>query len=148
MPSPAFVSGARGDLPHLDGLHDDPRLGDADPAVHPVPLLRLAGHPLAPDRAHFFGGAFGTFLLRQFFLAIPSELEDAATIDGCTRFRIYWRIMMPLAKPALATLAVFTFMGSWNNLLGPVIYLTSRNKLTLTVGLAFFRGQYDTSGPC
>jgi multiple sugar transport system permease protein len=92
----------------------------------------------------FFGGAFGTFLLRQFFLTIPSELEDAAIIDGCGRFGIYWRIFMPLAKPALATLGVFVFMSNWNNLLGPVIYLTSWKKMTLTVGLAFFRGQYNT----
>ncbi|MGI6209714.1 MAG: carbohydrate ABC transporter permease [Anaerolineae bacterium] len=92
----------------------------------------------------FFGSAFGTFLLRQFFMTIPMELEDAAIVDGCSRFRIYWNIMMPLAKPALATLAVFTFMGSWNNLLGPVIYLTTYKKLTLPVGLAFFRGQYGT----
>jgi multiple sugar transport system permease protein len=93
---------------------------------------------------HFFGGAFGTFLLRQFFMTIPQDLEDAATIDGCSRFDSYWRIFMPLAKPALATLAVFIFMGQWNNLIGPVIYLTSREKMTLTIGLAFFRGQYST----
>jgi len=93
---------------------------------------------------NFFGSAFGTFLLRQFFMTIPMELEDAAIVDGCSRFRIYWNIMMPLAKPAIATLAVFTFMGSWNNLLGPVIYLTTYKKLTLPVGLAFFRGQYGT----
>ncbi|NPV07478.1 MAG: carbohydrate ABC transporter permease [Anaerolineae bacterium] len=93
----------------------------------------------------FFGSAFGTFLLRQFFMTIPMELEDAAIVDGCTRFRIYWNIMMPLAKPALATLAVFTFMGSWNSLLEPVVYLTTYRKLTLPVGLAFFRGQYTTN---
>ncbi|MHB0874775.1 MAG: carbohydrate ABC transporter permease [Anaerolineae bacterium] len=95
----------------------------------------------------FFGNAFGTFLLRQFFMTIPMELEDAAVVDGATRFRIYWNIMMPLAMPSLATLAVFTFMGSWNNLLGPVIYLTDYNKMTLPVGLAFFRGQYGTQWP-
>jgi multiple sugar transport system permease protein len=93
---------------------------------------------------HFFGGAFGTFLLRQFFMTIPSELEDAATIDGCSRFGIYRRIFLPLSKPALATLGVFIFMSQWNNLLGPVIYLNTYEKLTLTVGLAFFRGQYTT----
>ena len=93
---------------------------------------------------HFFGGAFGSFLLRQFFMAIPQDLEDAATIDGCSRFDAYWRIFMPLAKPALATLGVFIFMNQWNNLIGPVIYLTSREKMTLTIGLAFFRGQYST----
>ena len=93
---------------------------------------------------NFFGGVFGTFLLRQFFLTIPNELEDAARIDGCRRFGIYWRIFLPLAKPALATLGVFVFMSNWNNLLGPVVYLSSYEKMTLTVGLAFFRGQYTT----
>jgi multiple sugar transport system permease protein len=93
---------------------------------------------------HFFGGVFGTFLLRQFFLTIPNELEDAAVIDGSSRFGIYWRIFLPLAKPALATLAVFIFMSQWNNLLGPVVYLNTYEKMTLTVGLAFFRGQYTT----
>ena len=93
---------------------------------------------------NFFGGVFGTFLLRQFFLTIPNELEDAARIDGCRRFGIYWRIFLPLAKPALATLCVFVFMSIWNNLLGPVVYLSSYEKMTLTVGLAFFRGQYTT----
>lgn len=92
----------------------------------------------------YFGGAFGTFLLRQFFLTIPSELEDAARIDGSSRFGIYWRIFLPLAKPALATLGVFVFMSNWNNLLGPVVYLSSYEKMPLTVGLAFFRGQYTT----
>lgn len=84
----------------------------------------------------FLGGAFGTFLLRQFFEAIPRDLEDAARIDGCGRFRIYWQIILPLAKPALATLGLFTFMTYWNDLLGPVIYLSSVEKMTLTVGLA------------
>lgn len=84
----------------------------------------------------FFGGAFGTFLLRQFFASIPKDLEDAARIDGCGRFRIFWQIIMPLSKPALATLAVLTFMTYWNDLLGPVIFLSSVEKMTLTVGLA------------
>jgi multiple sugar transport system permease protein len=84
----------------------------------------------------FFGGAFGTFLLRQFFSTIPRDLEDAARIDGCGRFRFFWRIVLPLSKPALVTLALFTFMAFWNDLLGPVIYLSSVEKMTLTVGLA------------
>ncbi len=84
----------------------------------------------------FFGGAFGTFLLRQFFSTIPVELEDAARIDGCGRFGIFWSIVLPLSRPALATLALFTFMTYWNDLLGPVIYLSSINKATLTIGLA------------
>jgi len=84
----------------------------------------------------FFGGAFGTFLLRQFFATIPQDLEDAARIDGCGRFRIFWRIVIPLSRPALITLALFTFMAYWNDLLGPVIYLSSVEKATLTIGLA------------
>lgn len=84
----------------------------------------------------FFGGAFGTFLLRQFFSTIPAELEDAARIDGCGRFKILWSIVLPLSKPALTTLALFTFMSYWNDLLGPVIYLSSVEKATLTIGLA------------
>ncbi len=84
----------------------------------------------------FFGGAFGTFLLRQFFATIPTDLEDAARMDGCGRFRILWSIVLPLSKPALATLALFTFMTYWNDLLGPVIYLSSVENATLTMGLA------------
>ena len=91
-----------------------------------------------------FGQAFGIFLLRQFFMSLPSELDDAAKIDGCNYFEIYWRIYLPLSKPALATLGVLTFMGSWNNLLGPVIYLKTIEKFTLMVGLSFFQGQYYT----
>ena len=84
----------------------------------------------------FFGGAFGTFLLRQFFSTIPPDLEDAARMDGCGRLRILWSIVLPLSKPALATLALFTFMTYWNDLLGPVIYLSSVERATLTIGLA------------
>jgi multiple sugar transport system permease protein len=84
----------------------------------------------------FFGGAFGTFLLRQFFASIPAELEDAARMDGCGNFRIFWQIILPLSRPALTTLALFTFMAYWNDLLGPVIYLSSIDKATLTIGLA------------
>lgn len=84
----------------------------------------------------FFGGAFGTFLMRQFFTSIPKDLEDAARMDGCGRFRILWSIYLPLSRPALVTLGLFTFMTYWNDLLGPVIYLTSAEKATLTMGLA------------
>jgi multiple sugar transport system permease protein len=84
----------------------------------------------------FFGGAFGTFLMRQFFTSIPKELEDAARMDGCGRFRILWSIYLPLSRPALVTLGLFTFMTYWNDLLGPVIYLSSVEHATLTMGLA------------
>ncbi|MHB0877126.1 MAG: carbohydrate ABC transporter permease [Anaerolineae bacterium] len=84
----------------------------------------------------FTGSAFGVFLLRQFFMTLPGEFEDAAFIDGATRFDIYRRIFLPLSQPALMTLAIFTFMGSWNDLLGPVLYLHTKTKMTLTVGIA------------
>ncbi|MFB0546151.1 MAG: carbohydrate ABC transporter permease [Anaerolineae bacterium] len=86
--------------------------------------------------------AFGTFLLRQFFLTLPRELEDAARIDGCSSFGIYWRIILPLAGPALAALAIFTFMGQWNNFLWPLIVTRSTEMKTLTVGLSAFQGQF------
>jgi multiple sugar transport system permease protein len=94
--------------------------------------------------AFFGGGAFNIFLLRQFFLGIPKELADAARIDGCSEFRIYWNIMLPLARPALATVAILTFMFSWNDFLGPLIYLSDKMKGTLALGLSMFVGQYAT----
>jgi multiple sugar transport system permease protein len=92
----------------------------------------------------YFGNAFYIFLLRQFFMTLPQELDDAATIDGCSTFGIYRQIILPLAKPALATVAVFSFISHWNDFLGPLIYLTSREKMTIAVGLRLFRGQYST----
>jgi len=93
---------------------------------------------------NFLGTAFFIFLLRQFFLTIPKDLSDAARIDGANEFQIYWRVVMPLAKPALATVALFTFLFCWNDFLGPLVYLTDGSKYTLAVGLAAFRGQYRT----
>jgi len=90
----------------------------------------------------FFGGAFGVFLLRQFFLTIPNELEDAAKIDGCSYFGIYRRIMLPLIKPALAALTIMTFMGSWNNFMGPLIYINSPEKMTVAYALQLFQGAH------
>jgi multiple sugar transport system permease protein len=95
----------------------------------------------------WLGGAFGTFLLRQFFLAIPVELADAARVDGANPWQIFWRIYVPLARPALATLAIFTFMWSWNDLLSPLIYLRTLDQYTTTVGLAFFQGQFVGKWP-
>jgi multiple sugar transport system permease protein len=92
----------------------------------------------------FGGGAFNIFLLRQFFRTIPEELADAARIDGCSEFGIYWRIMLPLSKPALITVAIFTFLASWNDLLGPLVYLRDPDTYTVAVGLAQFRGAMVT----
>jgi len=87
----------------------------------------------------WFGGAFFIFLLRQFFMTIPKELEDAAKIDGCGFFGIYWRIMLPLAGPAMATVAIFSFMGAWNEFLGPLVYLSDERLFPLSLGLNQFR---------
>ena len=84
---------------------------------------------------YWTGGAFYIFLLRQFFTTIPTELDDAAKIDGATYWDLYWRIMLPLSKPALATVAIFAFYDSWNDFRNPLIYLNNGNLLTLPVGL-------------
>lgn len=90
----------------------------------------------------FFGGAFFIFLLRQFFLTIPNELSDAARIDGCSEFGIYWRMILPLSKPALATVGLLTFIGSWNDFLGPLLYLNDERTYTLAIGLQRFQTQH------
>ena len=91
--------------------------------------------------------AFGTFLLRQFFMTLPKELEEAAMLDGCNHFKIYWSIMMPLAKPGLTALAIFTALWSWNDLMWPLIVNTSPEKMTLSAGLASLQGQHLTNYP-
>jgi multiple sugar transport system permease protein len=88
--------------------------------------------------------AYGTFMLRQFFMSLPKELEEAAEIDGCSIFGIYWRITLPLCKPALATLTTFVFMWSWKDFLWPLIVTTSTEMRVLSVGLASFQGLYNT----
>lgn len=93
--------------------------------------------------AYFGGGAFNIFLLRQFFMSIPLEMDDAARIDGCGFFGVYWRIILPLSVPALATVAIFNIMWSWNEFMGPLIYLQSTSKFTLALGLNFFRDLYN-----
>jgi multiple sugar transport system permease protein len=87
----------------------------------------------------FLGSAFFIFLLRQFMKTIPKDLEDAAKIDGCGFFGIYWRIILPLIKPALAAIAIFTFMGSWNDFMGPLIYVNDQRIYPLSLGLFMFQ---------
>ncbi|WP_420594183.1 carbohydrate ABC transporter permease [Deinococcus sp.] len=89
-------------------------------------------------------GVFGVFLLRQFFMGIPRELEEAARLDGASSLQILWRIILPLSTPALATLAVFAFMGSWNNFLWPLYTVTDIDKMTLPVGITTFSQRYVT----
>lgn len=89
--------------------------------------------------------AYGTFMLRQFFLTLPRELEDAAKIDGCNYLRIFWHITLPLSQPALATLTTFTFMGSWMSLMWPLIVVNTSAKYPLPVGLSYFQGLHNTN---
>jgi multiple sugar transport system permease protein len=91
--------------------------------------------------------AFGTFLLRQFFQTIPAALEEAAKIDGCNPFGIYWRIFVPLSKPAMATLGIFICNGVWNDFYNPLIFINTTSKMTLTLGLATMQGLYSTDWP-
>jgi multiple sugar transport system permease protein len=94
-----------------------------------------------------FGNAFYIFLLRQFYMTLPKELDEAATIDGAGIFRIYYSIITPLTKPALITVAIFSFVGSWTDFYSPLIYLTSIEKMTLSVGITFLQGQYVANIP-
>jgi len=96
---------------------------------------------------YWFGGnAFSIFLMRQFFLTIPRELDDAARIDGANFIRIFWNILMPLSGPALATLAVIGFINHWNDFLGPLIYLETRSKFTIALGLRYFQNAAALGG--
>ena len=90
---------------------------------------------------------FGTFLLRQFFKSLPDSLEDAARIDGCNRFMIYYKIMLPLVKSGLVALGILTLRFAWNDLMWPLIVNTSEQKMTLAAGLSSLQGQYVTDYP-
>ncbi len=94
--------------------------------------------------AYFGGGAFYVFLLRQFYMTIPLEMDDASKIDGANSFQTYLRILVPLALPAHGIIAIFSFLGHWNDFLGPLLYLNTPEKFTLSLGLYWFRGQYVT----
>jgi ABC-type glycerol-3-phosphate transport system permease component len=121
-------------------------------------LYRYLPHPLSDSGnwigtqeplwvGAWLGGAFGIFLVRQFFLTVPRELADAARVDGASPWGIFRFVYLPLARPVLATLAVFTFMWSWNDLISPLIYLRDLPDYTTTVGLAFFQGQHVGKWP-
>jgi len=94
--------------------------------------------------AWFGGGMFNIFLLRQFFRGIPRDLDEAAMLDGANPLRILWDIIIPLSRPALITVGIFSFLGTWNDFLNPLIYLTDSNKFTLAIGLSQFKGLYNS----
>lgn len=113
-----------------------------------IPLFILFNHLRWVDTflpltvPYWFGTPFYIFLLRQFIMTIPRELDDAAKIDGCSTFGIYWRIVMPLCGPALATVAIFSVVANWNDFLGPLIYLNNIDLYTIALGLQMFKGSY------
>ena len=118
--------------------------------IIPQYLMVLKLHWLNTISALIFPGlvsAFGTFLLRQFYMSAPKALEEAAVIDGANRGQIYWNIMLPLAKNSLMALSIFTALFAWKDLMWPLIVNTSIDKLTLSAGLANLQGQYDTNIP-
>lgn len=90
------------------------------------------------------GGSYNIFLLRQFMRGIPSELDEAATIDGASKFRIYWNLIVPLAKSSMVVVGMFTFMGCWNDFMGPLLYLNSEAKYTVSISLRALQGQYNS----
>lgn len=92
----------------------------------------------------FFGAPFFIFLLRQYYMTIPHEMDEAARIDGASTLQVFWKVLLPQARPALATVAIFSFMAHWNDFLGPLIYLSTPAKRTLALGLYAFQGQYST----
>jgi len=95
----------------------------------------------------WFGSAFFAFLYRQYFLGIPVEMDEAAKVDGCGPLRIFWHVLLPMAKPVTVTVAVFTFLGAWNEFLSPLIYINSDHKRTLSLALAKFQSAYSSDIP-
>ncbi len=93
----------------------------------------------------WFGGAFSIFLLRQFFLTIPRELDEAARLDGCSHWGVFWRVILPLSAPALVLVALFQFVGSWNDFLGPLVFLNHQRQYTLSLGLRMYQAQHDST---
>jgi multiple sugar transport system permease protein len=94
-----------------------------------------------------FGTAFGTYLMRQFFRTLPADLENAAILDGCSPWQIYWRILLPQVRPAVMVLAVLTWVNVWNDFLWPLVMIQSRSIATLTLGLVWMQGQYIARWP-
>ncbi|MDO4297183.1 MAG: carbohydrate ABC transporter permease [Lachnospiraceae bacterium] len=92
----------------------------------------------------FFGNAFNVFLVRQFYAGIPKDYDEAALVDGANYFTIYWKIILPMSKPVMCTVGVFTFMGTWNDFMGPLLYLDKKNLKTVSLALQNFMGQHNS----
>lgn len=107
-------------------------------------FLHLLGTYAPLIAPKFFGDAFFIFMMRQFYLTLPTELADAARVDGAGEFRIFWQIMLPLVRPALVVMAVFSFLWTWQEFFGPLVYLSDTSQFPLSLGLYAFRAQRDT----
>ncbi|MGA6208912.1 carbohydrate ABC transporter permease [Nocardia testacea] len=112
-----------------------------------IRVLGLTDTPWALILPGLFGSAFGTYLMRQFFRTLPVELEEAAILDGCSPWQIYWRVLLPNAKPAVMVLAVLTWVGVWNDFLWPLVMIQRREISTVTLGLVWMQGQYVSDWP-
>nr|WP_225724768.1 MULTISPECIES: carbohydrate ABC transporter permease [unclassified Nocardia] len=113
-------------------------------------LMRVFGWtdtPLALIVPGLFGSAFGTYLMRQFFRTLPTELEEAAILDGCTTWQIYWRVLLPHVRPAAMVLAILTWVNVWNDFLWPLIMVQRKDISTVTLGLVWMQGQYISKWP-
>ena len=113
-------------------------------------LMRIFGWtdtPWAMIVPGLFGSAFGTYLMRQFFLTLPTDLEEAAILDGCSPWQVYWRILLPHIKPAVMVLAVLTWVNVWNDFLWPLVMIQRKDIATLTLGLVWLQGQYVSRWP-
>lgn len=113
-------------------------------------IMRVLGWvdtPWAMIVPGLFGGAFGTYLMRQFFSTLPTDLEEAATLDGCSPWQIYWRVLLPHARPAVTVLAVLTWVNVWNDFLWPLLMIQRNSLATLTLGLVRMRGEYVARWP-
>lgn len=94
-----------------------------------------------------FGSAFGTYLMRQFFSTLPNELEEAAILDGCSTWQVYWRVLLPHARPAVLVLAILTWVDVWNDFLWPLVMIQRKDIATVTLGLVWMQGQYVSQWP-
>jgi multiple sugar transport system permease protein len=110
-------------------------------------VLGLTDTPWAMIVPGLFGSAFGTYLMRQFFLTLPADLEEAAILDGCSPWQIYWRVLLPHAKPAVMVLAVLTWINVWNDFLWPLLMIQRKSIATLTLGLVRLQGEYVARWP-
>ena len=140
----AALSGTRFSLWPLSGFTHGSRHGDTHSLVHSDSRTQLDGYPLGAHLAGDYQRVLGSSYYVKHFMALPQELIDAAKIDGAGYFRVYWQILLPLTGPALSALGIFTFLGAWNNFVGPLLFLRSWENYTFPIAIATLRGYMGT----